>query len=179
MYAACGIALMFAARRFPLAVVRKHLRWVLLAGLVALLLVLVPGIGRVVGGARRWIPLGLFSVQPAEFAKVMTVLFMANAIARRSEGTTEKSLWLAAGWAQCFVVPRASRTRFWHGRHSGIERAHAFVSRRGAFERPRLCCGQPWYHWRSFFVRSQPYRHWPACVRFSIPSPSAAALAIN
>ncbi len=104
LYAICGIGLLFVARRVPLAVLRQNLRWILLAGLVGLLLVLVPGIGRVVGGARRWIPLGLFSVQPAEFAKVMTVLFMANAIARRSEGTTEKSLWVAAAWAQCFVV---------------------------------------------------------------------------
>jgi len=33
-------------------------------GLVFLVLVLIPGIGKEVGGARRWIDLGLFSFQP-------------------------------------------------------------------------------------------------------------------
>lgn len=104
MYAAAGVSLMFAVREMPLHVLRKHLRWILLVGLVALVLVLIPGIGRVVGGARRWISLGVFAVQPAEFAKIMTIAFMAHSVARRAEGKTETSLWVAAGWAQAFVL---------------------------------------------------------------------------
>ena len=57
----------------------------LLAVLAALVLVLVPGVGRVAGGARRWIDLGVISVQPAEAAKVVLVLYLARSLARKKE----------------------------------------------------------------------------------------------
>jgi cell division protein FtsW len=47
-----------------------------LAG-IACVLVLVPGIGKEVNGARRWINLGPVQVQPSELAKWATVLFLA------------------------------------------------------------------------------------------------------
>ena len=43
-----------------------------------ILLVLVPGIGRKVNGASRWIPLGPFSLQPSELMKLAMVLFAAR-----------------------------------------------------------------------------------------------------
>jgi cell division protein FtsW len=52
---------------------------------VALVLVLVPGIGKVAGGARRWIDLGLVRFQPAEAAKVALVLYLARSLARKKE----------------------------------------------------------------------------------------------
>jgi len=55
------------------------------ATVLALLLVLVPGVGRVAGGARRWINLGLFSFQPAELAKVALVLYLARSLAKKQE----------------------------------------------------------------------------------------------
>jgi cell division protein FtsW len=50
--------------------------------LLGLVLVLVPGVGRMAGGARRWIDLGVVSFQPAEAAKVALVLFLARSLAR-------------------------------------------------------------------------------------------------
>ncbi len=57
----------------------------LLLVVVALLLVLVPGIGKVAGGARRWIDLGFIRFQPAEAAKVVLVLYLARSLARKKE----------------------------------------------------------------------------------------------
>jgi cell division protein FtsW len=57
----------------------------LIAVTVALLLVLVPGIGKVAGGARRWIDLGFIRFQPAEAAKVILVLYLARSLARKKE----------------------------------------------------------------------------------------------
>jgi cell division protein FtsW len=57
----------------------------LFAVLAGLVLVLVPGVGRVAGGARRWIDLGLLSFQPAEAAKVALVLYLARSLARKKE----------------------------------------------------------------------------------------------
>jgi len=52
---------------------------------LTLFLVLVPGIGRVAGGARRWINLGILNFQPAELAKVVLVLYLAHSLSRKRE----------------------------------------------------------------------------------------------
>lgn len=59
--------------------------FVFVAASVLVLLVLVPGIGRKVNGASRWIPLGPFSLQPSELMKFAMVLFAARyAVAKAS-----------------------------------------------------------------------------------------------
>ncbi|HWP39471.1 MAG TPA: putative peptidoglycan glycosyltransferase FtsW [Tepidisphaeraceae bacterium] len=51
--------------------------WMLAATGLTCLIVLVPGIGLEVNGARRWLPLGFVQVQPSELAKWAVVLFLA------------------------------------------------------------------------------------------------------
>lgn len=46
--------------------------------LVMLVAVLIPGIGSQAGGARRWIDLGFFSLQPTEFAKMATIIYLSS-----------------------------------------------------------------------------------------------------
>jgi cell division protein FtsW len=59
--------------------------WLALA-IVGLTLVLVPGIGTLQNGARRWIRLGpMIGFQPSEFAKLALVLFMASWASRYQE----------------------------------------------------------------------------------------------
>ncbi|KDE40943.1 MAG: putative lipid II flippase FtsW [Nitrincola lacisaponensis] len=55
----------------------------LVIGGVSLLLVLVPGIGREVNGARRWISLGFFNLQVSELAKIFMVIYIAGYLVRR------------------------------------------------------------------------------------------------
>ena len=61
-------------------------RWAFVAywiSTVGLVLVLIPGIGSTQGwGARRWIDLGLFSIQPSEFAKLAFILAQAHFLSR-------------------------------------------------------------------------------------------------
>jgi cell division protein FtsW len=52
---------------------------------LAMLAVLVPGVGKVAGGARRWIDLGLFRFQPAELAKVTLALYLALSLSRKQQ----------------------------------------------------------------------------------------------
>src|SRR5947209_6770240 len=56
-----------------------------LAGVAAFLclVVLVPGIGKQINGARRWLPLGFTQLQPSELGKWAVVLFLAWALAFR------------------------------------------------------------------------------------------------
>jgi cell division protein FtsW len=83
--AALGVALLALAFHLgPRRLERLALPLLFAVG-VALVLVLVPGIGRVAGGARRWIDLGLVSFQPAEAAKVVLVVYLARSLARKKE----------------------------------------------------------------------------------------------
>lgn len=54
-------------------------------GLVLLILVLVPGIGRTVNGATRWIPLGPLNLQSSEFMKFFAVIYISGYLVRRKE----------------------------------------------------------------------------------------------
>ncbi len=58
----------------------------ILFGAIALLaLVMIPGVGSRVGGAQRWINLGLFNLQPGEFAKFAVLIFVARLLERKSD----------------------------------------------------------------------------------------------
>lgn len=49
----------------------------MIASIVLLVMVELPVVGKEIGGARRWIDLKLFTIQPAEFAKFGAILFLA------------------------------------------------------------------------------------------------------
>jgi len=57
----------------------------LLAAVALLVVVLVPGVGTVVGGARRWIRVLGFGLQPAEVAKLAWVVYLAYSLAKKRE----------------------------------------------------------------------------------------------
>ena len=56
-----------------------------LFALLLLFLVLVPGIGKVVNGSRRWISLGFMNLQPSEIAKIAVVLYAADYTVRKAD----------------------------------------------------------------------------------------------
>ncbi len=53
--------------------------------LVLLSVTLVPGIGKMINGSRRWLRFGPLSFQPAEFAKFALVVYMSYFIAKKGE----------------------------------------------------------------------------------------------
>ena len=55
-----------------------------LGALLLLICVLIPGVGREVNGATRWIPLGFFTLQGSEFVKLLAAMFIAGYVARPS-----------------------------------------------------------------------------------------------
>ena len=57
----------------------------MLLALLLLVLVLVPGVGLVVNGARRWLPLGIMNFQPSELAKFAVLLYAADYMVRRMD----------------------------------------------------------------------------------------------
>ena len=69
-----------------------------LVGLILLLLPVVPGIGFVENGARLWVRIGGYTFQPAEFGRILIVIFLASYLAAKRE-------LLAAGIGK-FGLPR-------------------------------------------------------------------------
>ncbi len=82
-YALIGFAAMTLMMRIDLDILRKAAWPVLAVCALMLIAVLIPGIGKKVGGAARWIRIGNITFQPAEFVKVGLVLFMAHSLARK------------------------------------------------------------------------------------------------
>jgi cell division protein FtsW len=71
------------AFQVPLRAWQRAAPWLFGAGVVLLAAVLVPGIGREVNGARRWLPLGVANLQPSELMKVAVVLYAADYTVRK------------------------------------------------------------------------------------------------
>jgi cell division protein FtsW len=73
----------------------EKMAWPLLIGAVALLfVVLIPGLGHVVNGSRRWIRLLGFNFQASELARVLTLIFIASYAVRREDELRSTALGL-------------------------------------------------------------------------------------
>jgi cell division protein FtsW len=94
-----GLAAMAVAMRVPVAFWRRGLPWAMLACFLMLILVLIPGIGYQVGGARRWLRLGMVGVQPTELLKLVLVAFVASYLDRKQDRVTEFLRGVAPGLA--------------------------------------------------------------------------------
>lgn len=64
--------------------------WLFLLGVLSLVVLLIPGIGRNVNGATRWIPLGPLNFQPSEFMKLFAVVYMAGYLVRHADTVAKK-----------------------------------------------------------------------------------------
>lgn len=67
----------------PMSVWQRYSGYLLILTLALLVIVLIPGIGKKVNGAQRWISFGFMSVQISEIAKFSAVVFFASFFARR------------------------------------------------------------------------------------------------
>ena len=71
--------------RIPVATWQRFAPLMFVATLVLLALVLVPGVGTSVNGARRWLSLKVFNLQPSEIMKVVAVLYAADFTVRKQQ----------------------------------------------------------------------------------------------
>jgi cell division protein FtsW len=78
---ACAAAI---ALRIPTQTWEKLSFALLVTAIVMLVLVLIPGIGHVVNGSRRWLRLGV-QFQPSEVARVFLLIYLCSYLVRREE----------------------------------------------------------------------------------------------
>src|SRR5690606_26714287 len=84
MFLFIGLVAAMLVFQVPMRMWQRAAPWLALAGLAALVLVLLPGLGREVNGARRWLSLGPLNVQPSEFMKLAAVLYAADYTVRKA-----------------------------------------------------------------------------------------------
>ncbi len=88
IFAALGIIAMFAIMNVDYWILRKWSKVILLVCFALLVIVLIPGIGLARGGARSWLGIGAFSIQPSEFMKLAMILFMAKWLSENQKKLT-------------------------------------------------------------------------------------------
>ncbi|WP_028986870.1 stage V sporulation protein E [Thermicanus aegyptius] len=91
LFAALGVIAMFVMMNLDYWDLRKWSRLFLLLCFFLLLVVVIPGVGLERGGARSWLGIGAFSIQPSEFAKLGIVLFISHYLSLHQKKIT--SFW--------------------------------------------------------------------------------------
>jgi cell division protein FtsW len=69
--------------QIPLSLWQKYAPYLFMIGVFLLAVVLIPGLGKDVNGARRWLPLGFANLQPSELMKLFAVLYAADYTVRK------------------------------------------------------------------------------------------------
>ncbi len=83
-YLLVGLLAGLIAFQVPMPVWQKYSFHLFLLGVLLLVLVLIPGIGREVNGSRRWLSLLVVNLQPSEFMKLFVVIYAADYTIRKS-----------------------------------------------------------------------------------------------
>ena len=78
-----GLVAAGVAFQIPLSLWQKYAPYLFMAGVLMLALVLIPGVGKDVNGARRWLSFGFANLQPSELMKMFAVLYAADYTVRK------------------------------------------------------------------------------------------------
>ncbi|MBU0570820.1 MAG: putative lipid II flippase FtsW [Candidatus Omnitrophica bacterium] len=83
LFVGMGIAAAVTCMQVTADLIRDKAKYLIIAALLLLVVVLIPGIGFVGGGARRWIRVFGGGFQPSEFAKLAMILYLADFTSRK------------------------------------------------------------------------------------------------
>ena len=85
IFGLAGTFIMILIINMNVSKIYKMTTIIFIIGVALLILVLIPGIGIIRGGARSWIGFGSFSIQPAEFSKIVLVLLLSKYLSQTKE----------------------------------------------------------------------------------------------
>ncbi len=101
LFIGIGLVCAFATTQIPIAVWEKWAPWIFALAMLLLFLVLIPHVGKVVNGSRRWIPLGLLGFQPSEVAKLAMCMYAASYMVRKMD---VKENFIKAVWPMAVAL---------------------------------------------------------------------------
>jgi cell division protein FtsW len=91
LFAVLGMGAMFVTANLDYRIWIKYAKAGLVICFIMLVIVLIPGIGNVRGGARSWLGIGSFGIQPSEFMKLGMILFLAKWLSQEKFNITSFS----------------------------------------------------------------------------------------
>lgn len=97
IYLVLALAVSLVILSVPVSLWNQYSIVLLFAGLSILIAVLIPGVGRSVNGAQRWISFGSFTIQGSEIAKFCFIIFFASFLSRKSDSFKK-------GWKEFFKL---------------------------------------------------------------------------
>ncbi len=104
-----GFVLAFLAMMMDYRHLQAYAKVLVLCGILGLIVVLLPGLGRSSFGAQRWIRLGPINIQPSEFMKLVVIIYVADFLARKKSTIVsfEKGLLpvlLVVGFVSALII---------------------------------------------------------------------------
>lgn len=84
LYVLFGFVGMSLAMAIDYHILRKYAKPIFLLSIVPLVMVLLPGLSREAGGAKRWLHLAGFNYQPTEFVKIALIIYLADFLNRKA-----------------------------------------------------------------------------------------------
>lgn len=85
LFATIGVVAMIVMMLTPYHTIRAYVKPLLIVCFILLIIVMIPGIGIVRGGARSWIGVGAFSIQPSEFMKLGLIIYLSAFLAEKQK----------------------------------------------------------------------------------------------
>ncbi|MFD1735725.1 stage V sporulation protein E [Bacillus salitolerans] len=104
LFAGLGVIAMFFIMNVDYWTWRTWAKIILITCFIMLILVLIPGIGLVRGGARSWIGVGAFSIQPSEFMKLAMIAFLAKYLSENQKKITSLRQGLVPSLSLVFLA---------------------------------------------------------------------------
>lgn len=104
LFAVIGVIAMLFVMNIDYWVWRKWSKVLIIVCFFLLILVLIPGVGLVRGGARSWLGIGAFSIQPSEFMKIAMIIFLARFLADNQKQITSFRKGLLPSLSLVFIA---------------------------------------------------------------------------
>lgn len=86
-----GFILMIIVSKIDLNFIKKNSNLLIYVCLILLILVLIPGIGKVRNGSRSWFGIGSLGIQPSEFMKIALIIFSSKYLEKNKKIMKNKS----------------------------------------------------------------------------------------
>lgn len=104
LFAGLGVLAMFFFMNIHYWTWRSWSKILLILCFALLILVIIPGVGRVRGGASSWLGVGAFSIQPSEFMKMGMIIFLAKFLSEHQKFVTTVKKGLVPSLSLVFLA---------------------------------------------------------------------------